>query len=76
MVNGMNLKEIMIAIDHFLQLFEIRHVEVANVEKNKIRGEITQSNAHRSHKHVNNAWNEISNSPPTLLFIPFPVPPH
>jgi hypothetical protein len=30
----------------------------------------------RSHKYVNNAWKESSNSPPTLLFIPFPVPPH
>ncbi len=30
----------------------------------------------RSHKYVNNAWRVSSNSPPTLLFIPFPVPPH
>ncbi len=46
------------------------------VENNRIRGEIAHSKAHRSHKYVNNAWNESSNSPPTLLFIPFPVPPH
>jgi len=46
------------------------------VENNMIRGEIAHSKAHRSHKYVNNAWSEISNSPPTLLFIPFPVPPH
>jgi hypothetical protein len=32
--------------------------------------------AHRSHKYVNNAWSEISNSPPTKLFIPLPTPPH
>jgi hypothetical protein len=45
----------------------------------KIRGDYVvseQSQAHRTHKYVNNAWREISNSPPTLLFIPFPVPPH
>jgi hypothetical protein len=41
-----------------------------------IRGEIAHFKAHRSHKYVNNAWRESSNSPPTLLFIPFPVPPH
>ncbi len=41
-----------------------------------IRGEIAHFKAHRSHKYVNNAWRECSNSPPTLLFIPFPVPPH
>jgi hypothetical protein len=29
-----------------------------------------QSQAHRTHKYVNNAWSESSNSPPTLLFIP------
>ncbi len=46
------------------------------VENNRIRGEITHSKAHRSHKYVNNAWSEISNSPPTLFFIPFLVPPH
>ncbi len=46
------------------------------LKNNRIRGEIAQSKAHRSHKYVNNAWSEISNSPPTLLFIPFPVPPH
>jgi len=49
--------------------------EVA-VENNRIRGEIAHSKAHRSHKYVNNAWSEISNSPPTLLIVPFPVPPH
>jgi hypothetical protein len=32
--------------------------------------------ANRSHKYVNSAWSEISNSPPTLLFIPLPIPPH
>jgi hypothetical protein len=42
----------------------------------KIRGEIAHSKAHRSHKYVNNAWRESSNSPPTLLFLPFPIPPH
>jgi hypothetical protein len=42
----------------------------------KIRGEIAHSKAHRSHKYVNNTWRESSNSPPTLLFIPFLVPPH
>jgi len=46
------------------------------LKNNRIRGKIAQSKAHRSHKYVNNAWSEISNSPPTLLFIPFPVPPH
>jgi hypothetical protein len=46
------------------------------LKNNRIREEIAQSKAHRSHKYVNNAWSEISNSPPTLLFIPFPVPPH
>jgi len=46
------------------------------VENNRIRGEIAHSKAHRSHKYVNNAWSEGSNSSPTLLFIPFPVPPH
>ncbi len=35
-----------------------------------------QSQAHRTHKYVNNAWSEIFNSPPTLLFIPFHVPRH
>jgi hypothetical protein len=46
------------------------------VENNRIRGETAHSKAHRSHKYVNNAWSESYNSPPTLLFIPFPVPPH
>jgi hypothetical protein len=46
------------------------------LKNNRIIGEIVHSKAHRSHKYVNNAWSEISNSPPTLLFIPFPVPPH
>jgi hypothetical protein len=41
-----------------------------------IREEIAHLKAHRSHKYVNNAWRQSSNSPPTLLFIPFPVPPH
>jgi len=45
-------------------------------KNNRIRREIVQSKAHRSHEYVNNAWSEISNSPPTLLFIPFHVPPH
>ncbi len=51
-------------------------VNAANTRMLKIRGEIAHSQAHRSHKYVNNAWRESSNSPPTLLFIPFPVPPH
>jgi hypothetical protein len=46
------------------------------VENNIIRGEIAHSKNQRSHKYVNNAWRGDSNSPPTLLFIPFPVPPH
>jgi hypothetical protein len=46
------------------------------LKNNRIKGEIAHSKAHRSHKYVNNAWSESSNSPPTLLFIPFPVPPH
>jgi hypothetical protein len=46
------------------------------VENNRIRGEIAHSKTQRSHKYVNNAWRESSNSPPTLLFIPFRVPPH
>jgi hypothetical protein len=47
------------------------------VEKNRIRGEIAHSKkTQRSHKYVNNASRESSNSPPTLLFIPFPIPPH
>jgi uncharacterized secreted protein with C-terminal beta-propeller domain len=46
------------------------------LKNNRIRGEIAQSEAHRTHKYVNNAWSEISNSPPTLLFIPFHVPQH
>jgi hypothetical protein len=46
------------------------------VENNRIKGEIAHSKTQRSHKYVNNAWRECSNSPPTLLFIPFPVPPH
>jgi transposase len=49
---------------------------IALLKNNRIRGEIAHSKAHRSHKYVNNAWSEISNSPPTLLFIPFHVPPH
>jgi len=49
---------------------------VVAVENNRIRVEIAHSKAHRTHKYVNNVWSEISNSPPTLLFIPFPVPPH
>jgi len=41
-----------------------------------IIGEIAHLKAHRSHKYVNNAWRKGSNSLLTLLFIPFPVPPH
>jgi len=42
------------------------------LKNNRIRGEIAQSQAHKTHKYVNNAWSEISNSPPALLFIPLP----
>jgi hypothetical protein len=52
------------------------HLGQQHVENNRIRGEIAHSKTQRSHKYVNNAWKERSNSPPTLLFIPFPVPPH
>ncbi len=51
-------------------------VKDVNVENNRIRGKIAHSKTQRSHKDVNNAWRESSNSPPSLLFIPFPVPPH
>jgi hypothetical protein len=46
------------------------------VVNNRIRGENAHSKTQRSHKYVNNACRESSNSPPTLLFIPFPVPLH
>jgi hypothetical protein len=51
-------------------------IVVRFVENNRIIGEIAHSKTQRSHKYVNNAWRENSNSPPTLFFIPFPVPPH
>ncbi len=36
-----------------------------------------QSQAHKTHTSMwTNAWSERANSPPTLLFIPFHVPPH
>jgi hypothetical protein len=57
-------------------MVDVGLVQDGVVENNRIRGEIAHSKAHRSHKYVNNAWSESSNSPPTLLFIPFPVPPH
>jgi hypothetical protein len=65
----------------FFQYFQTGSVEDYDVdetivENNRIRGEIAHSKTQRSHKYVNNAWRESSNSPPTLLFIPFPVPPH
>jgi hypothetical protein len=49
------------------------------VENNKIRGEIAHSIAHSKTRDHTSMWTmlgENSNSPPTLLFIPFPVPPH
>jgi hypothetical protein len=46
------------------------------LKNNRIRGEIAQLQAHKTHKYVNNAWSEISNSPPALLFNPFHVPLH
>jgi len=51
-----------------------QNIEV--LKNNRIRGEIAQSQAHKTHKYVNNAWSEMSNSPPALLFIPFHVPLH
>jgi hypothetical protein len=52
------------------------HLQCVPVENNRIGGEIAHSKTQRSHKYVNNAWRVSSNSPLTLLFIPFPVPPH
>jgi hypothetical protein len=53
---------------------KLHNIEV--LKNNRIRGEIAQSQAHKTHKYVNNAWSEMSNSPPALLFIPFHVPLH
>jgi hypothetical protein len=50
-----------------------------SVENNKIRGEIAHSIAHSKTRDHTSMWTmlgEDSNSPPTLLFIPFPIPPH